>query len=56
MIQPERIIDKFEKTIVGRSQKSKSDILPLKSYVNNLSDLKPENKWRIPNMEVRNEI
>ena len=47
MIRPERLLDKFEKTLVGRSQKNESDISPMKTYVDNLTDLKPESKWRI---------
>ena len=56
MIRPEGALDKLEKTIIGRSQKNKTDMEPLKKYVDNLSDMKPYTQYRIPDIKVQNEV
>ena len=56
MIKPEDMLDKIEKTIIGRSQKNQTDLQHLKKYVDNLSDLKPYTKWRIPDIKGQDEI
>jgi len=51
MIKPEDMLDKIEKTIIGRSQKNQTDLQHLKKYVENLSDIKPYTRWRIPDIK-----